>query len=84
MHDTRDYAIGDLAELSSALRPTVYRILRRRPAATSPGKSALGSRANVMGRFKLPLSGRFSGSCARYQQEQHRTADKFLRDRNCS
>jgi hypothetical protein len=50
MHNTRDYTVSDLAELSSASRPTGYRILGRRPAATSPGKSALGSHANVMSR----------------------------------
>jgi len=30
MHETRPYSIGDLAELFSVLRPTVYRTLARR------------------------------------------------------
>jgi DNA invertase Pin-like site-specific DNA recombinase len=33
MHDTGDYAIGDLAELFSVSRPTVYRTLGRQPPA---------------------------------------------------
>ncbi len=33
MHDTGNYAISDLAELFSVSRPTVYRTLRRQPAA---------------------------------------------------
>jgi predicted DNA-binding protein YlxM (UPF0122 family) len=29
MHDTGDYSIGDLAEVFSVSRPTVYRTLNR-------------------------------------------------------
>ena len=34
MHATGDYSISDLAELFSVSRPTVYRTLKRQPAAT--------------------------------------------------
>ena len=34
MNDTGEYAIGDLAELFSVSRPTVYRTLARQPAAS--------------------------------------------------
>lgn len=34
MHDTGEYAIGDLAELFSVSRPTVYRTIARQPATS--------------------------------------------------
>jgi DNA invertase Pin-like site-specific DNA recombinase len=34
MHDTGEYAIGDLAELLSVSRPTVYRTIARQPATS--------------------------------------------------
>jgi DNA invertase Pin-like site-specific DNA recombinase len=34
MHETGEYSISDLAELFSISRPTVYRTLKRQPAAT--------------------------------------------------
>jgi Helix-turn-helix domain of resolvase len=34
MHGTGEYAISDLAELSSVSRPTVYRTLARQAPAT--------------------------------------------------
>lgn len=33
MHDTGDYAIGDLAEVFAVSRPTVYRTIARKPVA---------------------------------------------------
>ena len=34
MYDTGDYSISDLAEVFSVSRPTIYRTLKRQPAAT--------------------------------------------------
>lgn len=37
LHDSGDYSIGDLAELSSVSRPTVYRTLARQPQVPHRG-----------------------------------------------